>query len=139
MGYREWRCCDPTTNRCYTSRDVVFNETSSWWSPEAAVLPGTRADLQQRPRRLEKKEDADRSVERSKARLVARVFSQQYGKDYDETFSPVAKIPTVRVLLALTASKSWRLWQMGVKDEAISDYSRSDTAFPLVHHPLRRL
>lgn len=47
---------------------------------------------------------------------MARGFSQQYGVDYDETFSPVAKITRVRVLLALAESKSWKLWQMDVKN-----------------------
>ncbi|OIB81844.1 hypothetical protein A7L08_18110 [Acinetobacter baumannii] len=43
------------------------------------------------------KRRSDGSVER--ARLVARAFSQLFGIDYDETFSPVAKITTVRVLI----------------------------------------
>lgn len=36
-----WKCCDPNTNPCYTSRDVVFDEASSWWSSQAVVLPNS--------------------------------------------------------------------------------------------------
>ena len=52
----------------------------------------------------------DGSIERYKAHMVVRGFLQHYGLDYDETFSLVSKIATVRVLLALTVNKSWNLW-----------------------------
>ena len=58
----------------------------------------------------------DRSIERHKAQLVAQEFSQQYELDYDETFSSMARITTIQVLLALAASKDRKLWQMDVKN-----------------------
>jgi len=51
--------------------------------------------------KLKKKTDGTRN----KARLVARGFSQQYGLDYEEMFSPVAKMVTVRTIISLAAYK----------------------------------
>lgn len=64
--------------------------------------------------RLKKKSDS--TIDKFKARLVARGFSQSYGLDYEETFSPVAKMVTVRSIFSLAAFKSWKLWQLDVKN-----------------------
>ena len=52
------------------------------------------------------KHKADGSVERYKVRLVARDFTQTYGVDYAETFSPVARLNSIWILLSLAINQS---------------------------------
>ena len=58
----------------------------------------------------------DGSIDHYKVRLVAKGFTQILGKDFSATFSPVAKLTTVRLLISLAASYSWPLHQLDVKN-----------------------
>ena len=62
----------------------------------------------------------DGNVHTYKARLVAKGYSQTLGVDYDETFSPVAKIKSIRVLLAIAAFHDYEIWQMDVKTDFLN-------------------
>lgn len=54
-------------------------------------------------------------VDKYKARLVAKGYVQQEGIDYTEVFAPVARMDTVRMIVALAAQKGWSLYQLDVK------------------------
>ncbi|KAK9097387.1 hypothetical protein Sjap_022884 [Stephania japonica] len=56
------------------------------------------------------------SIERYKARLVAQGFQQEHGRDYDETFAPVAHMTTVRTFIVMAAVRQWTISQLDVKN-----------------------
>ncbi|GJR72386.1 ribonuclease H-like domain-containing protein [Tanacetum coccineum] len=77
--------------------------------------------------------NADDSLSRYKARLVANGRSQQQGIDYDKTFSPVVKSPTIRTVLSLAISRDWPIHQLDVKNAFLHSHL-SETVY--MHQPL---
>ena len=61
------------------------------------------------------KRNADKSISKYKAKLVAKGYVQRHGVDYDDVFAPVARIETIRLVMAIAASKGWEIHYLEVK------------------------
>nr|GEU88582.1 Gag-Pol polyprotein [Tanacetum cinerariifolium] len=61
------------------------------------------------------KKDEDQTIIRNKARLVAKGYAQEEGIDFEESFTPVARLEAVRIFIAYAAHKSFLIYQMDVK------------------------
>ena len=61
------------------------------------------------------KQNLDGTISKYKARLVAKGYAQKPGIDYNETFAPVARLDTIRTIIALASKKNWKLFQLDVK------------------------
>lgn len=63
---------------------------------------------------LTNKYAADGSVERRKARIVAKEYAQRFGIDYHRTFAPVARLESIRLLIAISCELNLTIWQFDV-------------------------
>ncbi|PKA48313.1 Retrovirus-related Pol polyprotein from transposon TNT 1-94 [Apostasia shenzhenica] len=140
-GYRVY---NPITKQLYVSRDVIFDENACWdWKPtcfeEAIHREEWKQSMEEEISAINKnktwaltdlpegkaaiglkwvfrvKYNVDGSVHKYKARLVVKGYAQQAGIDYFETFSPVARMETIRTVLSLAAHYNWNVYQFDVK------------------------
>ncbi|GKE06545.1 retrotransposon protein, putative, ty1-copia subclass, partial [Tanacetum coccineum] len=79
------------------------------------VVPPPNAKVVRSKWLFKKKTDIDGEVHTYKARLLAKGCTQTYEIDYEETFSPVADIRAIRILIAIAAYYDYEIWQMDVK------------------------
>ncbi|GJW35267.1 retrotransposon protein, putative, ty1-copia subclass [Tanacetum coccineum] len=75
---------------------------------------------------FKKNTDMDGNVYTFKARLVAKGFTQTYRVDYGETFSPIADIKAIRILLVMAAFYDYEIWQMDVKKAFLNSHLSKD-------------
>ena len=75
---------------------------------------------------FKKKIDADGNVTIYKARLVANDFWQVQAVDYNGTFSPVAMLKSVRIMLEIAAFYDYEIWQMDVKTAFLNGFLKEE-------------
>ena len=70
--------------------------------------------------------NANGSIDKYKARLVAKGYSQKDGIDYEVTFSLVAKVNTIRIMIALATQHNWKIHQLDVKSSFLNGYLKEE-------------
>ncbi|KAJ0514307.1 putative RNA-directed DNA polymerase [Helianthus annuus] len=108
----EEACLDPNWVRAMNEEMEALNRNNTWIITD---LPENRKPIG--CKWIYKiKYRSNGEIERYKARLVAKGFNQREGLDFDETFSPVVKMVTVRCLISLAVQNSWPLYQLDVNN-----------------------
>ncbi|GJY22749.1 retrovirus-related pol polyprotein from transposon TNT 1-94 [Tanacetum coccineum] len=102
-----------------TLRSQAQNHTNDVWVlvplPISQSIIGTKWVFRN-------KLDENGKVSRNKARLVAQGYNRQEGIDYDETYAPVARLESIRILLAIACVNDFKLYQMDVKSAFLNGF-----------------
>ncbi|RDB27836.1 Retrovirus-related Pol polyprotein from transposon TNT 1-94 [Hypsizygus marmoreus] len=87
---------------------------------------------------LRRKRDANGNIVRYKARLVAKGFMQRFGEDYDETFAPTVRSSTLRILLAIAASRGAAVEQADAKNAYLNSFLKENEVIYMKFPPYYR-
>lgn len=72
------------------------------------------------------KENLDGSINKYKARIVAKGYHQQAGFDFSETFSPVVKQVTIRIVFTFALTNGWTIRQVDVNNAFLNGYLQEE-------------
>ena len=103
---------DPNWRQAMQEEYTALVQNNTW----SLVPPHTAANVVGCKWIFRLKRNVDGTIARYKARLVAKGFSQRPGLDYHETFSPVIKPTTVRLVLSIAVSRGWKLRQLDINN-----------------------
>ncbi|GKC14614.1 retrovirus-related pol polyprotein from transposon TNT 1-94 [Tanacetum coccineum] len=108
------------TMKVEESLNVTFDETPP--PPKTSPLEDDELVEEEAIKVYRNKLDENGVVTRNKARLVAQGYNQQEGIDYDETYAPVARLESIRILLAYACALDFKLYQMDVKNAFLNGF-----------------
>nr|GFB38600.1 zinc finger, CCHC-type [Tanacetum cinerariifolium] len=124
-GSKACRLYDPIAKKKHVGRDEpdLINDPNSPITPPTYTYDphseeeeeATTSSIENSKKVYKTKRDAEGKIIKYKARLVAKGYVQEQGIDFDEVFAPVARIETVRLILALAAYHGWQVHHLDVK------------------------
>ena len=138
--YGDWACITKLEDDPLNFQDAINSASSTKWKEamqeeiksmatndvwNLTELPEGREVIKSKWL-FKKKLDAEGNVSKYKARLVARGFDQRYGIDYDETFSPVARFESIRMIMALSVQLDLHLHHMDVASAFLNGELKED-------------
>ncbi|KAK0594190.1 hypothetical protein LWI29_002834 [Acer saccharum] len=137
----------PWVRRLHNKEDVIgdVNEGVRTRRQIANLISFTCYTSQIEPKKAKwifrNKSDEDGNIVRNKARLVAQGYSQIEGIDFEETFAPVARLESIRLLLSISCVHKFKLHQMDVKSAFLNGFLQEEVfveqpkGFVDAHHP----
>nr|GEV00036.1 hypothetical protein [Tanacetum cinerariifolium] len=117
----------------YESLELLSVSSKDTKMKQCVILSTTH--LRTRKWLFKKKTDMDGAVHTNKARLIAKGFTQTYRVDYEETFSLVADIRAIRILIAVAAFYGYEIWQMDVKTAFLNGHISERSLYDLGEAP----